>query len=116
MPNETLDFWKSHIQHLFKHLFNYLRKRISPQVALTQRLCVFSALPFSSSGSFGQRCLWGHSCQSLTRRFLLANGSLAIGAECTVGVVRVITGETGCTEGLVYVLDAEIISVPGWES
>lgn len=33
-----------------------------------------------------------------------------------MGVVRVITGETGCTEGLVYVLDAEIISVPGWES
>lgn len=101
MPNETLDIWKSHMQHLFKHLFNSLRKRLSPCVALIQRLCDFSALPFCSSGSFGLRRLWGHSCQSLTRRFLLANGSLAIGAECTVGVVRVITGEIGCPEGLV---------------
>lgn len=81
--------------------FNSLRKRLSPHVALTQRLCDFSALSFRSSGSFGLRCLWGHSRQSLRRRFLLANGSLAIGAECTVGVVRVITGEIGCTGDLV---------------
>lgn len=37
LPSETLDFWKSDIQHPF----NSLRKYLSPHVALTWRLCDF---------------------------------------------------------------------------